>query len=228
MPDNRQSFADWLIEQRHLPITDPAKRENLNSFIETRMFGWLFDNRDIYLARRVQGLFGTMYGSSSSPQEIYEFGRIYINYFDDFLTEILQEFDERWGFEYHTQLLLIDLSEQPLCDVAWEFHEKVLDALPDDILTTTDFHVSFSATRELEEVFQPYIPLHAKDFRDGLLNHEGYGDHTCVFAVYGKWWHVLEEKTNRTHAYTGGKEPTEIQIIPPTRIVSCVRGVVPL
>jgi hypothetical protein len=79
MPDNRQSFADWLIEQRHLPITDPAKRENLNSFIETRMFGWLFDNRDIYLARRVQGLFGTMYGSSSSPQEIYEFGRIYIN-----------------------------------------------------------------------------------------------------------------------------------------------------
>jgi hypothetical protein len=217
MPDYSQTFADWLIEQRNITITDFHKRETLYRLILRR----IADSRQYHthtsntqkamLCEKLEN----MILANKPPQQIYEFGKAHFSTFDHSLTVVLQEFDEWWAAP-----LVLNLSEQPLCEDAWEYYEKVLRAFPDDVLTTRDEHILRHAEDVLGAMLLFYKPAYPKHYRDVIVFCEGYGKHTCLLDVYDKWEDVLAKKIHRSDLYIGEKEPLEIQIISPTHILS--------
>jgi len=216
MKENNQRFADWLIEQRELPSTNANRKGFLYGLIRYRVYHRLAKSGSWSWAQTSQYIF-----DYEPPQQIYEFCKARIPDFDDFLTECIREFEDKWGFQPAIQPILLDLSDKPLCSDAWEFHEKVLRTLPDDILTTTDQLTAFNAWHY---GFTKLIPSHYEGLRDlrGYFNKdcEERNEHNCVFEVYDKWWHALTEQHTRTFVYTSGEDTTEIQIILPMQIWS--------
>jgi hypothetical protein len=115
--------------------------------------------------------------------------------------------------------IVIDLSELPLCEFSWEFHEEVLQFLPADILTTNDYSALSDAVNSIDIILLNYEYLYPDDDREFTGNCKGYGRHTCITEVYNKWIDVLEEKMSQCAYLPGGNEPGEIRIIPPTHIL---------